>query len=105
MAEDGGFAVDDADNFLHTMSGSSFGDVEVAGDAVTYYNLDGTLRCRCQYEFAGKVAVALGGEAFDWYKFELKSGDEACSEYKYLIATGAHSEGDDGMVHWHMRYG
>ncbi|MDD3710860.1 MAG: ZinT/AdcA family metal-binding protein [Methanothrix sp.] len=105
MAEDGGFAVDDAKNFLQTMMGSSFGDVEVAGDAVTYYNLDGTVRCRCEYEFAGKEAVTFGGEEFDWYKFELKSGDEACSEYKYLIATGAHSEGDDGMVHWHMRYG
>lgn len=105
MAEDDGFTVDDAKNFLHTMMGSSFGDMEIAGDTVTYYNPDGTVRCRCEYEFAGKEAVTFGGHEFDWYKFELKSGDEACSEYKYLIATGVHSDGDDGMVHWHVRYG
>jgi len=105
MAEDGDFTVDDAKNFLQTMMGSSFGDLGVAGDAVTYYNPDGTVRCRCEYEFAGKESVTFGGEEFDWYKFELKSGDEACSEYKYLIATGVHLEGEEGMVHWHMRYG
>jgi Zn/Cd-binding protein ZinT len=105
MAEDDGFTVDDAKNFLHTMMGSSFGDMEITGDTVTYYNPDGTVRCRCEYEFAGKEAVTFGGHEFDWYKFELKSGDEACSEYKYLIATGVHSDGDDGMVHWHIRYG
>jgi len=105
MAEDDGFTADDAKNFLQMMMGSSFGDVEIAGDVVTYYNPDGTVRCRCEYEFVGKEAVTFGGEEFDWYKFELKSGDVACSEYKYLIATGVHSEGDEGMVHWHMRYG
>jgi Zn/Cd-binding protein ZinT len=105
MAEDDGFTVDDAKNFLQTMMGSSFGDVEIAGDTVTYYNPDDTVRCQCEYEFAGKESVTFGGEEFDWYKFELKSGDEACSEYKYLIATAVHSEGGDGMVHWHMRYG
>jgi len=105
MAEDGGFTVDDAKNFLQMMMGSSFGDVEVAGNVVTYYNPDGTVRCRCEYEFAGKAAATFEGEEFDWYKFELKSGDGACSEYKYLIATGVHSDGEEGMVHWHMRYG
>jgi Zn/Cd-binding protein ZinT len=105
MAEDDGFTVDDAKNFLQAMMGSSFGDVEIAGDMVTYYNPDGSVRCQCKYEFAGTQTVAFGGEEFDWYKFELKSGDEACSEYKYLIATAVHSEGEEGMVHWHMRYG
>lgn len=105
MAEDDGFTADDAKNFLQMMMGSSFGDVEIAGDAVTYYNPDGTVRCQCEYEFVGTETVAFGGEEFDWYKFELKSEDEACSEYKYLIATAVHSEGEEGMVHWHMRYG
>lgn len=105
MADDGGFTVDDARNFLQNMMRSSFGDVEVAGNTVTYYNPDGSVRCRCEYEFAGKETVTFGGGEFDWYKFEQKSGDEACSEYRYLIATGVHSEGEEGMVHWHMRYG
>ena len=105
MAEDGGFTADDAKSFLRTMMGSSFGDLKVAGDAVTYYNPDGSVRCRCEYGFAAKEAVTFGGEEFDWYKFELKSGDEACSEYRYLIATGVHSEGEEGMVHWHVSYG
>lgn len=105
MAEDGGFTADDARSFLQTMMGSSFGDLEVGGNTVTYYNPDGSVRCRCEYEFAGKETVTFGAEEFDWYKFVLRSGDEACSEYRYLIATGVHSEGEEGMIHWHMRYG
>ena len=98
------FTAEDAKSFLCAMYRSSFGDVEIAEDAITYYDPDGTVRCRCEYEFAGTEAVAFDGEEFDWYRFELKSGDDACSDYKHLIATEVHSH-EGGMVHWHMRYG
>lgn len=103
-AGDGAFTADDARNFLYAMLATSFGDLGIAENNVTYYNVDGTVRCECEYESAGVETVAFDDEEFDWYKFELTPEDAACSEYKYLIFTAIHSH-EDGMVHFHMRYG
>ncbi|NQE04311.1 hypothetical protein C5S32_00435 [ANME-1 cluster archaeon GoMg1] len=103
-AGDGSFTADDARSFLYAMHKTNFGDLEIAGNTVTYYNADGTVKCECEYESAGVETVAFGEEEFNWYKFAFTSEDSACSEYKYLIFTEVHSH-EDGMVHWHMRYG
>ena len=103
-AGDGAFTDDDARGFLYAMHKSDFGNLRVADDTITYYNVDGTVRCECEYESAGIETVAFGEEEFDWYKFELASGDAACSEYGYLILCEKHSH-EGGMLHFHMRYG
>lgn len=101
---DGAFTADDARGFLYAMHKSNFGNLRVAGNTVTYYNVDGTIKCKCKCEGAGAETVAFDGEEFDWYKFELTSGDAACSEYRYLILCEKHSH-EGGMLHFHMRYG
>ena len=101
---DGTFTADDARGFLHAMHKSNFGNLMVAGNTVTYYNVDGTIKCECKYEGAGGEIVAFDGEEFDWYKFELTSEDAACSEYRYLILREKCSP-EGGMLHFHMRYG
>jgi Zn/Cd-binding protein ZinT len=103
-AGDGAFTADNARNFLHAMHKASFGDLGIAGDTITYYSVDGTVGCECEYESAGIETVALGEEEFDWYKFELTSEDAACYEYRYLILCKKHSH-EGGMLHFHMRYG
>jgi Zn/Cd-binding protein ZinT len=103
-AGDGSFTADDARSFLYAMHESNFGDLEIADDTITYYNVDGTVKCECEYESAGIETVAFDGEEFDWYKFELTSEDAAYSEYKYLILCEKHSH-EGGMLHFHMRYG
>ncbi|VUT25567.1 MAG: zinc/cadmium-binding protein [Candidatus Methanolliviera sp. GoM_oil] len=103
-AGDGSFTADDAKSFLYAMHKSDFGDLGIEGNTVTYYNVDGTVRCKCEYESAGIETVAFGEEEFNWYKFELTSEDAACSEYKYLILCEKHSH-EGGMLHFHMRYG
>ena len=103
-AGDGTFTTDDVKSFLYAMHESNFGDLGTAGNTVTYYNADGTVKCECEYESAGVETVALGEEEFDWYKFALMSKAAACSEYKYPIFTEVHSH-ESGRVHWHMRYG
>jgi Zn/Cd-binding protein ZinT len=103
-AGDGTFTTDDAKSFLYAMHKSSFGDLGIAENNITYYNTDGTVKCECEYESAGVETVAFGEEEFNWYKFALTSEDAACSEYRYLIFTEVHSH-EGGMVHWHMRYG
>jgi Zn/Cd-binding protein ZinT len=102
---DGAFSVDDARSFLYAMHRSNFGNLRIAGNTITYYSVDGTVRCECECESAGAETVAFEGEEFDWYKFELTSKDTACSEYKYLILCEQHSDGEGGMLHFHMRYG
>lgn len=105
MAEEGSaFTAADAKNFLNDMQKASFGDLSISGNSITYYSPNGTVQCQCEYEFVGKETVSFQGEEFDWYKFQLKSTEEQCSDYKYLIATKVHSH-EDGMTHWHMRYG
>jgi Zn/Cd-binding protein ZinT len=103
-AGDGTFTTDDAKSFLYAMHESNFGDLGIAGNNVTYYNTDGTVKCDCEYESAGVETVAFGEEEFNWYRFALTSEDTTCSEYRYLIFTEVHSH-EEGMVHWHMRYG
>ena len=103
-AGDGAFTTDDAKSFLYAMLETNFGDLGIAENTVAYYNANGTVICECEYESAGVETVAFGEEEFDWYKFELTSGDAACSEYEYLILTEVHSH-EGAMVHFHMRYG
>ena len=103
-AGDGTFSTDDAKNFTYAMLATNFGDLGIAENTTTYYNTNGTVICECEYESAGAETVAFDGEEFDWYKFELMSGDAACSEYEYLILTEVHSH-EGAMVHFHMRYG
>jgi len=97
------FTADDSRDFIYAMLRSNFGGLEINGDIITYYNVDGTVRCECEYESAGIETVAFGEEEFSWYKFELASED-ACSEYKYLILCEKHSH-EGGFLHFHMRYG
>ena len=103
-AGDGTFTTNDAKSFLYAMHKSNFGDLGIAGNTVTYYNTDKTVKCECEYESAGIETVAFGEEEFNWYKFALTSEDTTCPEYRYLIFTEVHSH-EEGMVHWHMRYG
>lgn len=94
----------DVERFFHRMWRTDFGGMEISGSTVTYYEADGTtVKATCRYNYAGKQAVSFGGFQFDWYKFELKSGEGACEGYKYLIATLIHSHGE-APTHWHMRY-
>ena len=103
-AGDGSLTADDAKSFLNAMHEANFGDLGIAGSTITYYNVDGTVRCDCEYTSAGIETVAFEGQEFDWYLFELASEDAACSEYKYLILCEKHSH-EGGMLHFHMRYG
>jgi len=98
------FTADDSGDFIYAMHQSNFGDLEINGDIITYYNVDGTVRCECEYKSAGIETVAFGEEEFNWYLFELTSEDD-CPEYRYLILCEQHSDGEGGMVHFHMRYG
>ena len=84
-AGDGTFTTDDANSFLQAMHESSFGDLGIAENKVSYYNTDKTVKCECEYESAGVETVAFGEEEFNWYKFALTSEDTTCPEYRYLI--------------------
>ena len=53
---------DAAKNFMYVMHETNFGDWGIAGNNVTYYNVDGTVRCECKYESAGVETVAFGVE-------------------------------------------
>ena len=100
----------DVKAFMASMYETNFGAMELEGNAVTYYDLDGeTVKAVCEYDSAGKESTIFTNKdgskhEFFWYMFSLKSGDVACKEYANLIMTEVHGH-DGGMEHWHMRYG
>jgi Zn/Cd-binding protein ZinT len=100
----------DVKALLASMYKSDFGAMDLKGDTVTYYGVDGkTVIATCEYQSKGKEGTVFkdkeGNESeFFWYMFSLKSGDDACDGYKNLIATEVHAH-EGGLEHWHMRYG
>ncbi|MDY0094023.1 MAG: ZinT/AdcA family metal-binding protein [Candidatus Vecturithrix sp.] len=105
-----GKTVEDVKAFLASMYATDFGAMELAGNAITYYDLDGaTVKATCEYSDAGKESTTFTNKdgskhEFFWYMFALKSGDAACKGYSNLIMTEVHGH-EGGLEHWHMRYG
>lgn len=105
MASDGSgnFTVDDAGSFFLSMQKTNFGDIEISGNNITFYSLDGSVKCKGEYDYVGSKTVDFQGHQFEWHMFNLRSDKDGCSEYKHVIATAVHDEA--GLTHWHMRYG
>jgi len=101
--ERGNFTVDDVSNFFHAMQKTDFGDIEISGNNITFYNPDGSVKCKGEYDYVGSKTVDFQGHQFEWHMFNLRSDKDGCSEYKHVIATEVHDEA--GLTHWHMRYG
>lgn len=101
--ESGNFTVEDVSNFFHAMQKTDFGDIEISGNNITFYSLDGSVKCKGVYDYIGSKTVDFQGHQFEWHMFNLRSDAEGCSEYKHVIATEVHDEA--GLTHWHMRYG
>ena len=101
--ESGNITVDDISNFFAAMQKTDFGDIEIAGNNITFNNPDGTVKCKGEYDYVGSKTVDFQGHQFVWHMFNLRSEKDGCSEYKHVIATEVHDEA--GLTHWHMRYG
>ena len=102
-AESGNFSVDDASSFFYAMQKTDFGDIEITGNNITFYNPDGSIKCKGEYDYVGSKTVDFQGYPLEWNMFNLRSDLGGCSEYKHVIATKVHDEA--GLAHWHMRYG
>lgn len=99
----GNITVEDVSNFFAAMQKTDFGDIEISGNNITFYNPDGTIKCKGEYDYVGSKTVDFQGHQFVWHMFNLRSEKDGCSEYKHVIATDVHDEA--GLTHWHMRYG
>jgi Zn/Cd-binding protein ZinT len=105
-----GKTAEDVKAFMASMYESDFGAMELEGNAVTYYDLDGeTVKATCEYDSAGKESTTFTNKdgskyEFYWYMFSVKSDDAACKGYANLIFTEVHGH-EGGLTHWHMRYG
>jgi Zn/Cd-binding protein ZinT len=96
--------------FMGSMYKSDFGAMDVQGETITYYELDGTtVKATCEYKSEGKESTTFTNKdgskhEFSWYMFSLKTENEACEDYKHLIMTQVHGH-EGSLEHWHMRYG
>lgn len=97
----------DARSAVSAMFESSFERLSVEGSSVTYVPLVGGDSVICTYtaEGVGTTQVEADGETVEvpWSQFAAVG---ACPGYHYLVlAAEPHADGEDGLLHFHLRYG
>lgn len=78
---------------------SSIKSIEISGGSAVLTLTDGSVESH-DYSFVGTAPIPGFGDSV-WNKFQSSKD----GKFKYLVVTEAHSDGDDGMKHWHFRYG
>lgn len=79
---------------------TSFDTFAVDGQNITF--VSGDTSQTCVYTFVGTEPI-LQNPNENWALFE--TGDQACSNYKYVLLSPPHSPEAGGSRHFHIRYG
>ena len=71
----------------------------------TVMESDGTEKeISCEYKYEGKVPMA-GYDGYFWETYKAVKPVRGLSKAQYFIATSPHQHGEDGLNHWHGRFG
>jgi hypothetical protein len=118
LAADMGKTCYDADSvktFFAQMFAADFGAVSISGNqTLTYYKPDGSIEAICQYDYVGLEVADWMDNEVEWHKYEqvsclfvpgIESEHFVYTPYKYLVTTPIHQNGENGMIHAHIRYG
>lgn len=87
--------------FLEAMFETPFASVVVEGDALSFLDASGATLARVPVSYEGQVAM-VGYDGYYWEHFQAR---EPVAGYGRLLMSGAHSDGEEAMVHWHLRFG
>ena len=58
----------------------------------------------CEYAYKGTAPVP-GYDGYYWYTFEAVKDVRGLSKAKYMVLFPPHKDSEDGMLHWHGRFG
>jgi len=87
--------------FLKSMFETPFASVVVEGDVLSFFDASGAALARVPVSYEGQVAM-VGYDGYYWEHFQAR---KAVAGYGRLLVTAVHSDGEDAMAHWHLRFG
>ncbi len=107
LAGETGYTADQVESGLASMLYTAFSSITIlditsilgAQKDTLAVKIDGA--ATVSYTYEDTVTVSWGEYSFDWYCFTAADA----GDYEYIIVTAVHQDGEDGMLHFHLRYG
>lgn len=98
-AEIDGYDANNVKNALSAMYYTDFAGMEIASGTI---KIDSG--AADNYTYRDITYGSWGEYSIAWYSFENEDA-AADDPFKYILATAAHQDSEDSMLHYHLRYG